>query len=255
MLLNLAAVEVTSRMAPASTDLSTMNKKTVLFTTWVGRVAYPHAFSYTYESKKSGQTITSHKLECRVVGKSEKDYVLAVLKGTRSEVETAKKKYVNGSVWELSNVKFEEQTQSAFISAPLKVSVDLKKSTLNRNEDADLEKQLVESPVPPRTVAETSQITTTRHQDLLALVTKVAPVRQTKRGEVLNVTVMDDSTDAHGSYAQVEIAVWGKEKQSLVLLNLGQPLVFFNLACKVGVGSKRYTAWEDSSAPCPQTKV
>ena len=40
-----------------------------------------------------------------------------------------------------------------------------------------------------------------------------------------------------------------------MLLNLGKPLAFFNLACKVGVGSEQYAAWEDSSAPCQQTKV
>ena len=100
--------------------------------------------------------------------------------------------------------------------------------------------------MPPRAVAETTLITTTRHQDLLALVTKVAPLRQTKRGEVLDVTVMDDSKDAKGLYAQVEIAVWGKGKQDLVLLNLGKPLVFLNLACKVGEQSKQYTSWEES---------
>ena len=91
-------------MAPPSTDLSTMNKQTIRFTSWVVRVAYSHAFSYTYDSKKSGQRMTCSKLECRIVGKSEKDYALAVLKGTPSEVESAKKKYVDGSVWKLSNV-------------------------------------------------------------------------------------------------------------------------------------------------------
>ena len=233
-------------MASPSTDLSAMNKQTVRFATWVGRVGFSHAYSYTYDSKKSGQRITSHKFECRVVGKSDKDYVLAVVKGTQNDVESAKKRYVNGSVWELSNVKFEKQTQPAFISTPLKVSVDLKKSTVNLNKNADLEKQLVQYPVPPRTVTETSQITTTRHQDLLALVTKVDPLRQTKRAEVLDVTVMDGSAVAKGDFAQVKIAVWGKEKQDLVLLNLGKPLVFLNLACKVEVGSKQYTSWEDS---------
>ena len=96
MLLNLAAVGMTGSVAPPSTDLSAMNKQTVRFTKWVGRVAYSHAYSYTYDSKRSGQRITSHKFECRVVGKSEKDYVLAVLKGTPTEVESAKKQYVNG---------------------------------------------------------------------------------------------------------------------------------------------------------------
>ena len=223
-----------------------MNKNTIRFNAWVGRVAYSHSYSYTFDSKRSGQRITSHKLECRVVGKSEKDYVLAVLKGTAADVESAKKKYVDGSVWVLANVKFEENANAALISTPLKMSVDLKKSTVTVNSNADIEQELAQSPVPPRTVAETSQITTTRHQDLLAMVTKGAERRQTKRGEVCDVTVMDGSTDANGSFAQIQIAVWGKEKQDMVLLNLGKPLVFLDLACKVAEGSKQYTSWEDS---------
>ena len=162
-------------MASPSTDFSTMNKQTVRFATWLGRMAYSHSYSYTYNSKSrsnAGQRITVYKLECRVVGKSEKDYVLAVLKGSSSEVECAKEKYKSGSVWELSNVKFDEYTTPALISSPLQLCVDLKMSTVSPNKNADLEKDLVQSPVPPRTVAETSQITTTRHQDLLALVTK-----------------------------------------------------------------------------------
>ena len=224
-----------------------MNKNTIRFTTWVGRVSYSHAYSYSFESKKTGQPITSHKFECRVVGKSEKDYVLAVLKGTPDEVESAKKKYVDGSVWELSRVKLEDNASPAVISSPVKCSVDLKKSTLRGPlTNAELEKQLAQTAVPPRTVAETSQITSTRNQDLLALVTKANPLRTTKRGEVLDVTVMDGSEDVPGSYAQVIIAVWGKDKQNLVLRNLGKALLFLSLACKVEKGNKQYTSWEDN---------
>ena len=158
--------------ASPSTDFSTMNKNTVRFNAWVGRVAYSHSYSYTFEAKRSGQTITSHKLECRVVGKSEKDYVLAVLKGSESEVQSAKRKYVDGSVWVLSKVHFEEKANAALISTPLKLSVDLKKSVVNVNSNAGIEKELAQSPVPPRTVAETSKITSTRHQDLFAVITK-----------------------------------------------------------------------------------
>ena len=43
--------------------------------------------------------------------------------------KSAKKKYVNGSVWQLSNVKFEENTTPAVISTPQKVAVDIKKSS------------------------------------------------------------------------------------------------------------------------------
>ena len=68
------------------------------------------------------------------MGKSQQDYVLAVLKGTQSEAESAKK-YVNGSVWQLSTVKFEENTTPALISTPLQLCVDLKKSTVSPNKN------------------------------------------------------------------------------------------------------------------------
>ena len=209
-------------------------------------MGYSHAFSYTFDSKKTGVTVTSHKLECRLVGKSEKDYVLAVLKGSATEVESAKKKYVDGSVWVLAKVQFEDNASAAMISTPVKLSVDLKKSTVTANSNSNIVQELAQSPVPPRTVAETSQITTTRHQDLLALVTKLSERRQTKRGEVCDITVMDGSTDAKGKLAQIQIAVWGKDKQDLVEGNVEKPLVFLNLACKVGEGSKQYTSWDDS---------
>ena len=104
--------------------------------------------------------------------------------------------------------------------------------------------QLADVAVPPRTVAETSKITSTRHTDLLAIVTGVNDIRHTKRGDVLDVTVMDASEDAPGIYAKVMIAVWGSNKQKLVAI--GKPLVFLNLACKVDKQSKQFNHWEDS---------
>ena len=89
--------------------------------------------------------------------------------------------------------------------------------------------KLAKVAVPPRTVAETSQITSTRHQDLLAIVTEVHEVRSTKRGPVLDVTVMDGSEDSPGCYAKVVISLWGTTKQQQA--GAGKPLVFIILAC------------------------
>ena len=108
-------------------------------------MAYSHAYNYTYEAKKTGQVITSHKLECRLVGKSEKDYVLAVLKGSATEVENAKKKYVDGSVWVLAKVQFEDNASAAMISTPVKLSVDLKKSALTANSNPNIVQELAQS--------------------------------------------------------------------------------------------------------------
>ena len=232
-------------MPTPSTDLSAMNKQTIRFTSFAVRVTNVHSISYTYNAKKTGAPITAHKLEARLVGDSETKYVMAVFKGSSAEVGAAKLKYMDGSVWVLSNIKFDESVSVALLSSPVPCCVDLKKTNAANNEDTDVEEKVVQMAVPPRTVAETCQITTTRHQDLLGLVTNVESPRQTKRGEVVDVTVMDGS--ANGTdYAQVKIAVWGTEKQQLVKDNLGKPLVFLNLVCKVGEGSKQYTSWDDS---------
>ncbi len=115
-------------MAAHSTDLTAMNKNSIKFASWMVRVANAHSISYTYTSKKTMKEVTGHKFECCLVGRSEIAYALAVLKGTESEVATAKKTFSNASVWEMSKVKFDESVTPAFISSALKVSVDLKKS-------------------------------------------------------------------------------------------------------------------------------
>ena len=238
MFLNLAL------MAAHSTDLAAMNKTSIKFASWLVRVANAHSISYTYTSKKTTKEVTGHKFQCFLVGGSEIAYALAVLKGTENEVATAKKTYTNASVWEMSHVKFEEGVTPAFISSALKVSVDLKKSTLVKGPDNNPYVGLAQAAVPPRTVAETSKITTSRQQDLLAIVTEVEPLRPTKRGDVLDVTLMDASLDSPDAYAKVRVSVWGSEKQSTIAV--GKPLVFFNLACKVDKDSKQFTHWDDS---------
>ena len=242
MFLNLAVVQRTKAMA--STDAATINKASIKFASWALRMTSPHAYSYTYTSKKTGTEFEGHKFEGRLVGKSQTEYVLAVLKGTKSEVEAAKEKFKDGSIWQLSKVKFEENMAPAFISSAVKVSVDLKKSSLCASEDTKLEDQLAKAVVPPRTVAETSQITSTRHQDLLAIVTAMEPTRTTKRGFALDVTVMDASEASKGVYAQVMVTVWGEAKHKMIAV--GRPLVFFNLACKVENDEKRFNHWENS---------
>ena len=190
----------------------------------------------------------------RVTNSRDYSYVLATLKGSQSEAQSAQKKYADGTAWEISKIKLDDYTQTAVISTPVQLCLDLKRSTTSAIESTshvDLQKALVQSPVPPRTVAETSQVSSTRHQDLLALVAKVDTKRQTKRGDVMDVTVMDGSESAPGSYAQVKIAVMGKEKQDMVSRNIGKPLVFLNLACKVGDGSKQYTSWEQGIVQLP----
>ena len=122
--------------------------------------------------------------------------------------------------------------------------MDLVKSNLQCSQDAELEKLLAKVSVPPRTVAETTQITSNRNQDLLAIVTNISPVRQTKSGDVIDVTIMDASEDSPGVFAKVLVSVIGSSKHPLLVV--GKALVFFNLVCKVDKDNKQYTHWENS---------
>ena len=231
-------------MPGVSTDLTTINKTTVKFATWAARVTYAHAYDYTFFSKKLNKEVTAHKFQCSLVGTDETAYVSAVLKGTKQEVAAAKDKFKDLSVWELSKIKFEENVTPPFIASALKVSVDLAKSTVQPTQDAAMNEKLATVAVPPRTLAETNKITSNRHTDLMTIITEVKPARQTKRGEVRDVIIMDGSTDGAGDYAKVAISVWGDHKENK--LTIGKPLVFLNLACKVDQGNKQFNHWEDS---------
>ena len=219
-----------------------MNKTSIKFATWAVRVCYSHTFHYTYTSKKTQKPITSYKFECCLVGKLQTAYVRAVVKGTEKDVQTATAKFKDGSIWEVSKTQFEQNVATSIIGAPLKVSVDLSKSTMKALEDPDMDNHLAKAAVPPRSVADTSNITSTRHTDLMGVVTAIAPPRSTKRGDVVDVTLMDASEDTPGTYAKVIISVWGKP----VILAVGKPLVFLNLACKVDADCKQFNHWEDS---------
>ena len=222
-----------------------INKSSVKFTAFAARVMYGNTVLYTFTSKKTGKEQTGHKFECCLVGKSETGYVKAVLNGTESEVAAAKELYKDGTIWEVSNIKFQEKTAPAFISSALKVSVDIAKSNFKITTDSDLEGQLAKIAVPPRTVAETGTITSTRQTDLLAIVTSHAPIRTTKRGNVLDVTIMDASEDTPGCYAKVLVSVWGSAKQKLVAI--GKLLVFSTWHVKSRKTANNTTTWK---IPC-----
>ena len=154
-------------------------------------------------------------------------YALDAPKCTK-DVETAKKQFTEGSTWILSKIQFETNRDAAYISSPAKISVDLIKSHWQPFQDSKA--LLAKYVVPPRSVAETSTITSTRAQDVMAIVTEVTPPRPTRRGDVVDVTIMDGSQDEKGQYAKVCVSVWGDKQKRCTI---GNPLVFLNLTCKV----------------------
>ena len=67
--------------------------------------------------------------------------------------------------------------------------------------------------MPPRTVAETSCIRSTRATDILATVKTVGVPRVNRNDKTItDVTLIDDPTDSNGKLATVVISVGGQQK-------------------------------------------
>ena len=80
--------------------------------------------------------------------------------------------------------------------------------------------------VPPRTVAETSEISTVRRADLLAIPNEESALRQTKTsGDVVNVQIRDGSKDQSGKDTKVVVFIFASSDKYEILV-IGKPLVF-----------------------------
>ena len=221
-----------------------MTKTSVRLSSFIGRTVCITEAPYTFKPKRSAKEVTQQKIECYVLGDDPRYYVQAVAKGSMTDLSNIRKQMVDGAVFQFSKIKLALE-DSQYISSPIKILIDLRnQTTMTKITDEKVQNSLAKKPVPPRTVAETSQITATSHQDLLALVTAIDSTRSTKRGDVLEVTVMDGSQYAPGSYAQLKIAIWGSEKQKM--LAVGKPLMFLKVNCKIDGNNKQYASWEDA---------
>ena len=87
-------------------------------------------------------------------------------------------------------------TKAAFISTPKCFRIDLAKTIMTLIPAISPEASALSfAPVPPRTVAASAGITTTRTQDILALVKEAFNMRTTRNGDVLiDFILIDDST-------------------------------------------------------------
>ena len=143
---NSGAVQPIDHVLLASSTMNLTRLEDLLeFTSWTARVTSGRSYHYTYEPKKGETDITGYKFECCFVGASATAYVSAVLTGTKQEVAKAQNQFKDGSIWDLSKIKFEENSNPAVIGSPLKVCVDLARSTLKLNEDARLTEELATS--------------------------------------------------------------------------------------------------------------
>ena len=263
LLLSLAAAGATQpgSAMPLYADLRALNKSSSKVATFAVRVVGGKTVEYTFKSKRSDKDITQNKFEARLVGISSQHYCVGFVKGTAAQVQQAKDKFTDGSVWELSKVVLDVFTQSAFISTPVLCRVDVLKSTMVAIDNEDTIKQMPDQAIPPRTVAEIAGITSRRAMDLIAIVKSVGEKRETRSGQVVaDVALIDNSVTRDGTLATIRVAAFDAPQQSkleFLRAHVGEPAVFFNLSVNYADGQlsvQHYQSEEVQEAPdCEKT--
>ena len=112
------------------TDLGALNKSSAKVATFAVRVVGAKASDYTFTSKRDNKQVTAHKFEAWLIGLSPEAYCIGYVKGSPAAIAEARKKYVEGSVWTLAQVDFDNITALSFISTPVPWRVDLAKSKM-----------------------------------------------------------------------------------------------------------------------------
>ena len=244
-------------------DLGLCNKGSAKVASFLVKFTMGKAGEYKYPNKRTGNEVTVHVFEAKLLGEEDSSYCIGFVKGTSPQVQEAAERFKDDTVWLLSKVVFDPLDKTAYISSPLALRVDLVKSRLvpvASDSQADLayRVRLAEKPVPARTVADTACIKTNRSTDLLAIVKEIKRERRSKAGEqIADVTLIDDSKTSAGRLATVIVSVFGTEKLDLLATHVGEPMSFFNLVVSCKDGKTEITHYPDdvvTPAPtCPKT--
>ena len=219
-------------------SLNVLNKSSAKLAKFLVRPSGGRVVSYEYLNKKSQMHVTAHKFEVYLIGEDAQHYCIGYVKAQEGTCKAAMEKYTHDTLWELSSVALDTYTKAEFISSPIPFRVDLAKSKMEKRGSVSsmAEEKMPDRPVPPRTVADVSCITTNRSTDLIAMVKGIqGPVRQSKTGQdIVDVLLLDNSTTKSELLATIVVSVFGSDKVAEIQKSLGKPLVFFNLtiSCK-----------------------
>jgi len=234
-------------MAITYTDLTALTKQSARVAQFFVKVDEPEVIKYSFKGKRDQKEHTAKRFQCFLVGQNPEGYCIAFAKDEHGQLENALQTFTQNSVWVLSKPAFDSAADAAYISTPLKFKVDVCKSTLAQVEDAALLSLLPATAVPPRTVADTAAISSTRSTDIIAVVKNISDTRLTKtKKSVATVELIDGSKSKQGKVATVSIGLFGLEKIAFVKENRAQPLVFFNLQIKCERKATEINHWEDA---------
>ena len=230
-----------------------MNKSSGQSSTFAVKIVYPYVLHYTYKSKYSGQQLSGQRFLCYIVSSVENEYVLCQVKGGKQEVLKAKEKYKAGTNWILSKISFVEQVQASNISGALKVLVNLSKTNAEPLEDADEIAKLVTDLSPETDVCKVVNLKSKMVFDLVGMIVSMSDPRDAiVKGEtkqVMDVTVVDGTTDAENKMTEIKISVWGDELIGFLnseSVGCYKPLLFIGLFAKVEKGELQISSGYDA---------
>ena len=233
--------------------LESMNKSSARIGAFVVRLSRPRMSSYSYRRRSGAGTATQHKFSCLLLGAPEESgttgtscYCMGIFKGSEVQVKAMTEKYKEGTTLKLSKVTFDGTVTAQYIHTPHQVVVDMGKTTVHIMSPPELQMsglKLGSQVVPPRTVAETSGIRSSKSTDVLAMIKSMTNARTCNSGEEVADAILIDGSSNSSDHSAISVAVFGHNKITFLKQNAEKPLVFLNLAIKVTDGKKEITHW------------
>ncbi len=155
----------------------------------------------------------AHKFEVWLVGQNPEHYCVGYVKSSVRVCQEALQTYQDATVWALSKVTFDTFTTASYISTPIPFRVDLAKSSITQLH-GERSASMPEHPVPPRSVAEVSHITTNRSTDFIAVIRHVSTNmrRSTTLEHIVDVELVDNPTTTTDKLATIVVSVFGTRK-------------------------------------------
>jgi len=193
--------------------LAELNPKMARLGSWVFRIVMADVVEFQFPWK--GSQILKTKLRVVLQTKDEGEYLMGLVKVNRekaNELEPFNKKYTKGSVFRSEQIAFLNEERSAYVSAPRKMVIDLRKSKF-----AFLIQGVTDMPTkasPPAPISQLLEIKPSGnvHRFDVMGMAQISPVRTANvknvRTHIVDVTLIDGSKGKSGKASVVSFAVF-----------------------------------------------
>ena len=180
---------------PAELQLIELNKRSASLSTWKIGIYRPRIEEWSYQEKATGNPKKGAAFRCLVVSASNPSHYAVgqiVMRGSMAPLEAAQKRFPENKHFRLSRVQFQANAQQEFIHTPVKLLVQLGRSSLDpllSQEDGQ-----VVQPEPGMTLSDIKGLRQHQRFDVTALVSEVGETRNaTTERQVTDIRIIDQS--------------------------------------------------------------